>query len=436
MTKDYLIAALAQAIGVASAGTVTIVISRLLGPSGRGEYAVLSGLVQLLAMFGQAGFLAGAIQMGSRGTVPLGRLFRYAQIIPIVTGTLGSVALGLLLLLRPDALGHPPVSACIVAIVLLPVLLASQMRAALLLALQRPSTYNKLFIVQQLVWVPCSTVASAINPTSASALAGLLVSAIVWLSASTWQLRRHVQPSPWSELDMGELKRILTFGAQSTGGIILQLATSRVSLLIVSGAKGTVEAGIYSIATVLAEMLWQAVVAAAQVNLPRASAAYGRGERPLTVMLASRVAGALTLGAALLLAAVAPVIIPIVFGPAFGPAVLPLRILLVGTGVFGLCLLLTADLLARGHPHMSAMASGITLAITVPLCLMLVPRYGAAGAASATCVAYLVSTLTLVIVHRRMTGEHGSTLLMTTPGDVRVVVRAALRQVSHALGRD
>ena len=35
-----------------------------------------------------------------------------------------------------------------------------------------------------------------------------------------------------------------------------------------SGAKGTVEAGIYSIATVLAEMLWQAVVAAAQVNLP------------------------------------------------------------------------------------------------------------------------------------------------------------------------
>jgi O-antigen/teichoic acid export membrane protein len=435
MTKDYLIAALAQAIGVASAGTVTIVISRLLGPSGRGEYAVLSGLVQLLAMFGQAGFLAGAIQMGSRGTVPLGRLFRYAQIIPIVTGTLGSLALGLLLL-RPDALGHPPVSACIVAMVLLPVLLASQMRAALLLALQRPSTYNKLFIAQQLVWVPCSTIASAVNPTSASALAGLLVSVLVWLSASTWQLRRHVEPSPWSELDRGELKRILTFGAQSTGGIILQLATSRVSLFIVSGAKGTVEAGIYSIATVLAEMLWQAVVAAAQVNLPSASAAYGRGERPLTVMLASRVAGALTLGAALLLAAVAPVIIPIVFSPAFGPAVLPLRILLVGTGVFGLCLLLTADLLARGHPHMSAIASGITLAITVPLCLMLVPRYGAAGAASATCVAYLVSTLTLVIVHGRMTGEHVSTLLMTTSGDVRVVVRAALRQLSHALGRD
>jgi O-antigen/teichoic acid export membrane protein len=202
---------------------------------------------------------------------------------------------------------------------------------------------------------------------------------------------------------------------------------------------GTTEAGIYSIATVLAETLWQAVVAAAQVNLPRASAEYARGEQPVGVLLASRLAGALTLGAALLVAAAAPLVVPAVFGQAFVPAVLPLRILLVGTGVFGLCLLLTADLLARGHPHANALASGITLALTVPLCLVLVPRYGAAGAASATSVAYLVSTVVLVIVHGRLTGAHVSTLLLATPADARVAWRAAWRaarvQVAQTLGR-
>ena len=180
MTKDYLIAALAQAIGIAFAGTVTIVISPLARSLGKGRVPVLSGLVQLLAMFGQAGFLAGAIQMGSRER-PLGRLFRYAQIRPDRDRHAG---LG----------GARPAAATPARCARSSACLGVHSRHRL--AAGPPCESNARGAtactaaaqhLQQTLYRPAArlgallTVASAINPTSASALAGLLVSAIVAL---------------------------------------------------------------------------------------------------------------------------------------------------------------------------------------------------------------------------------------------------------------
>lgn len=426
MAKHYLIAAIAQGIGLVSAGVVTVVVSRVLGPAGRGEYAVLAGVVQLLAMLGQMGFPAGAIHMGTRGLVPLPRLRRLAQLIPIVSTTLGCALLAAAFAFWPAVVGDAPVEAWIVAGLILPFLLAGQLGGALFFALQRPSLYNGLYILQQGAWVACAAAAALQYRTVTAALAGWLLSLVVWNAAMTWRLSALVATAPWTSLRTDEVKRVLGFGVQSTAGLLLQLATSRVTLFIVSATMGSAEAGLFSIATVLAETLWQAVAAASQVSLPRASADYGRGESPSGVMLASRLAVALTVCAGGAVAALAPVLVPVIFGPAFAPAAVPLRILISGTVVFSLSLILTADLLARGYPHLSAVSSGITFTITGLLSLALVPRWGATGAASAACVGYVVATASMIFVHHRLTGMT-MRFLLATPSDVRSAFDALRR---------
>lgn len=431
MARDYLIAAVAQAIGLASAGGTTIIIARLLGPGGRGEYAVLTGLVQLLAMAGQLGFLAGAVQMGSRDAVAPARLFRYAQTLPLVTGLLGSATLGAIVFFGPASM-HQAGPAAVVAMIVLPILLAAQTRSCVLLALRQPAVYNVLFIVQQLTMVAGVTIASIIRPSAASALVGWLTSCLLWAALASWQVRRRLRPAPWSTLTLSELGRVLAFGAQSTGGSVLQLASSRLSLFIVSAQHGSAAAGVYSIATALAETMWQAVAAVAQVNLPAASAAYASGVRPEGVQLGSRLAAALTVIAAFALAALAPVLVPIVFGVAFAPAVLPLRLLLIGTGLFGLSLLLTVDLLARGYPRGSAVAAGVMLTTTVGLCLVLVPPFGPTGAAAAAATGYVAATLVSIWMHRRLADDPPSRLIAPSIADVGAALGVIRRRLSRA----
>ena len=227
---------------------------------------------------------------------------------------------------------------------------------------------------------------------------------------------------------------MLAFGGQSTAGLVMQMATSRVSLFIISAQLGKASAGIYSVAIVMAETLWQAVAAVVQVNLPRASAAYARGETPTGTLLTSRLSVAVTLITALGLAAAAPLIVAAIFGPTFAQAVWPFRILLVGTGVYAACLIVGVDLLARGYAQFTAVASGITLGVSTLLYLVLVPRFGLVGAASAAAIGYLTSTLALVIVHRRRTQLPSGTLLVATPHDVATVWRTLWGAVTRRLG--
>jgi O-antigen/teichoic acid export membrane protein len=317
----------------------------------------------------------------------------------------------------------------------MPVLLACQLHTALLFALHRPAVHSRLFILQQLVWVAGASVALSQQPTAGAAFAALLAASLVWLIALVIRVRREVTPAPLDTLDRRELGRVLAFGAQSTIGLVMQMATSRVSLFIIGAHVGRTEAGIYSIATVLAETLWQAVITVAQVNLPRASAAYARGETPEGVWLASRLAVAATLAAALGVGLAAPVLVPWIFGAMFAPAVWPLRLLVAGVGVYAACLLAGSDLLARGHPHAGAMASAVTLAITVTLALALTPRFGAIGAALATATGYLVATLVLLARYRTLVGTGATALLVATPDDLRTALRVARRQLAIATGR-
>jgi len=435
MAKDYLIAALAQVLAALSAASVAITVARLLGPTGRGEYALLAGAVLLLALCGQLGFVPGAIQMGSRGAVAIASLFRYAGAVSLAGGVGGIAVLVGVAWRWPAVLGAPTILALGAAAAALPLLMAGQLHGSLLLALQQPTLYHRLVIVQQLSWAAGVASVLLISPSPASALAAWAASMLVWFLAVHRHLRRRVGASH-PAFRWQELARVLFFGAQSTAGLLMLSATRSLGLFIVSANLGTAQAGIYSIATILSETVWQAVSAISRVNLARASSAYAQGETPTDVLLANRLVTALTVAGSIGVAVAAPALIRALFGEEFVSAASPLRVLLAGTAVYTVCMLLSGDLLARGYPNLGSLGAGITLAVSLPLYLLLVPRWDLVGAAASTATAYFVATAALVWLHRRITGSSPADFVMPRRADALAAWRSITRLVRRAVPRE
>ena len=89
-------------------------------------------------------------------------------------------------------------------------------------------------------------------------------------------------------------------------------------------------------------------------------------------------------------------VIPGLYGSAFHAAVGPTRIIVFGLALEGVAGVITGYLYGTGRPGLNSWAMGAGLAATVVLDLILIPPLGATGAAVASAVAYLTSSLTLI----------------------------------------
>ena len=184
----------------------------------------------------------------------------------------------------------------------------------------------------------------------------------------------------------------------------------------------------------MAEIFWQAVAPRRKLtcHAPRRPTHVAR--RPTGSAAHEPLAVALTLVAALLLAAAAPLIIAIVFGPAFGAGGLAVADLARGDRRLCGSACLSASICWRAATHSSRrVASGITLGYHPALYLVLVPRFGRWRGA-ATAIGYLISTLALVIVHRRLHCELVRPLLVDHAGDVATVCAFVGSRLTRRLG--
>lgn len=100
--------------------------------------------------------------------------------------------------------------------------------------------------------------------------------------------------------------------------------------------------------------------------------------------------GVLGLAVALILYFGAHQILRLIYGPLFGPAEALLRVLTLAVPLELISALLGVTLVSRKHDV--AVANGVTVAaiVNIGLNLVLVPRYGALGAAWVTVISYAV----------------------------------------------
>jgi O-antigen/teichoic acid export membrane protein len=176
-------------------------------------------------------------------------------------------------------------------------------------------------------------------------------------------------------------------GLLSYAGELAALLHQRLDVILLGAISGTTAVGIYVVGYQAVEpiLALSAASAAATLALGHGNPAVERGEVTVRLVRQTALLGAL---AALAAIALAPILIPAIYGADFEAAVAPLRIIVPGVVGLAIGRIGMADLLRRNMLGRMTAISSAALVINVTLNLVLIPRLGAIGAASASLVSY------------------------------------------------
>jgi O-antigen/teichoic acid export membrane protein len=387
----------ARAGALVSLALATLVVARIGGPAAVGAYAllrILPGIVGLVIASGLPGaapyFLAGA-------TGPNARLRGTVIVLAGVSGVVGT-ALWVLSTPLLQAVFFPGVAPAVVALAGLTVLtqlLFATSKACLQGLDDLPGT-NWAILLEEFLFLPAYLALYAANMRGAGLIVvGLLIADVVPTILSSARLARRGFFDGLGRPALSVAKTVSGFGARGQVGNLLSLLNYRLDFVILGAMAGPAVLGGYAVASKLSELLRLISLSFFWVLYPRFAKDNPAQAEARARRLIPR-AALLTAVGAVPLALTAGFIVPAVYGEAFRPAILPAQILLVGLSVEGIAGVISAFLYGRGRPGLNSLAMGAGVVVTVALDLLLIPPFGAVGAAWASSAAYLTTTAMLI----------------------------------------
>jgi O-antigen/teichoic acid export membrane protein len=403
---------------------VVILTARLLGPAGRGIYALASLTAILCSLpFGSV-WSANAIEVARRRT-PLPELLGASLVIALVGGVataLAAFAVAAFLDDRWWVVGFPAATA--------PLILFARYGEGLYQAIGHVRAVNVitlLRVVLPLAFVTPPLIADADIKTTIAIWTGWLVVLPVLIFPP---LRRLVG-GPRLPSEHGLYRRLVVTGTKLSVANTALVVSPRIALIALAAFSGDAAVGVYSLAVAAGDVLYlmtNSLVSATFAGIAgrqrEASAALAARAIRHSILLAAT-AGALVVPAVALL-------LPVVVGDGFEDV--PLVLLILVPGVLGLSsfwVLHTFFAVQLGRPAIVTRIAVITLAVNTLLCLILVPPLGLWGAAAATTTANLVAA-TLSLHRFRATADIPVRALVPGVAELRdyaALVRAAWARV-------
>jgi len=397
----------AQQVGVTMGGQAltillglmtTAIIARWLGPTGKGQFELVMLIPQILSLLLSFGISTANVYFSGIQRVPVAALSANSVAFSLVGSALGGIVL-LLMITSPlisRIVPGVPVRLVCLAMLSLPLALLGANLSSILLGLRRFITLSGLRVFQAAVLVPLLLVSVKwLNLGISGAIVASIMASAFFVSAVALKLRREgglLLPS-WN-YPIG--KATLSYGLRGYVGNLLQFFNYRLDSFLVNLFIGAAGVGIYSVAIVLAELLWQLPNAVSVVIFPKAANSDPKEMNRFTPRVFWVVLGLSSLGA-VGLGLTGKAAIRLIFSERFLDAYSPMLVLLPGVVLLGAGKVLSNDMAGRGYPHYNSIVAGLTLVATLVLDLVLIPKLGVLGAALASTVAYS-STFVLSLV--------------------------------------
>jgi len=375
-----------------------IVIARWLGTDGFGVYAVVNVTVALALQIGSAGLPSANTYFIARDRDTVGPVWANAFAFAWVVGSLLAVGVLALAWFRPSLFGGVSTRLLAIAAISIPFQLLFILNLNVLLALDRIRQLNlfdgllpALVLVNAVVALVLLhrqlTFLIALNTIVGSVLSLVLIIYLRKLIARKTQ-SRPVRP----ELPL--LKKMLAYGLKFYVSIMAGTIILRADLLIVNHFRGAAEAGVYGVASQFSFLLLMLPGVIATLLFPRVAATQDdRGEFAVQVTRhTTLVMLIICLGAGAL-----AFVLPSIYGARFADATFQLLILLPGIFFMGLESVLVQHFTGTGLPAAIPSFWLITLVFNISLNLLVVPIFGARGAA-------MISTLSYALIFALVLG--------------------------------
>lgn len=402
-------------LGMTAFGLISaLVIAHAIGPSGRGETAAAIALFYILPILLALGVPIEARRLTAKGNaggvVRVSRRFAGLTAIPTIP-----IALALAYSLFED-FDSPARIIATVGVVASPatvswmcnasvVFAQLRFRAFVAIQLTQPGTFLLLVLLAWGLGVADTGTVLLAN------IAGTLLTFVVALAFTRSQPYDSDIP----------LKSIVKNGSKYAGSAIAEAASNRLDQVLVLPLMGGFQAGLYSVAVTIAGVplaLGHALGGAFFSSI--ASAETGTKRTHLKAD-AFRFAFLLAGISAAILAIATPILVTKVFGAGFEDAILCTWIALAGSIAMVSAYVVAQGLAAEGRGIRMTIAQAISLIFSITMLVVLAPAHGAAGAAIASSLGYLVLLATLLVCY-----SVPARLLVPTTRDLSASWRAIL----------
>jgi len=381
----------------------SVVVARILGPEGRGFYAVATAVAAFGIQFGNAGLHASNSYHVAKDRTLLGPLLGNTVAASLVFGGGISVLSLAVFHLRPD-LAPLPKGLLILSLAWIPFGLAFMLLQNLSIGIQDIRAYNLVEVMNRVLSIAFVAILIAAGAVSAESVyvagfAALLVS-IFWIFR---RLRRAIVLPPVLSLPLflGNLR----YGLKAYLAALFAFMVLRIDLLMVKYIRGVDEAGYYSIAVSMVDLIYLIPATVGTIVFPKLSAMGTDAEKWEYTRKMSLYLGGVLASVVAVAIPLSPFLISLLYGKAFLPAAPAFAILGVGVVFYGLNNLYSNCLAAMSFPWFAVGIWVAMAALNILLNIYLIPEMGIVGASLASLVCYLALMLSQYVYLARKGGR-------------------------------
>lgn len=412
----------------------SIIIARGFGPSAKGSADLIIATSMLFVMAFGLSLNSGIIYVVAGGRAVINGLLLRLALVALFQTFLSTVALvGLLQTPLASALVPPEVERWgIIAIALLVLgnLLSGQHRS-ILIGLQEIPRVNLINLYGQIIILGIIiTIIGVVFVQGGRLTADLLI----WVQVSgalgvvvlfSWGLKPWLTGSIRQE---SGLREVITYSLPSYLANMAQFLNYRLDIFFVGYFAGVTGVGLYSLAVGIAQLLWLVSGATSQVLFPDVAASTDRVSAQQRTARISRLSLWLSIILAGGVALSGNTLLPLVFGTAFEESVPALMWLLPGVTIFSVANVIGSYLAGIGKPHLNLAVALIGLIATIIFDFVLIPWLGIVGAAIASSISYITTTLAIVAIFVRETKITAEKVLIITIDDINLIF-SAIRKI-------
>jgi O-antigen/teichoic acid export membrane protein len=236
--------------------------------------------------------------------------------------------------------------------------------------------------------------------TADSAMWGYFAGIVVGLGLAGFLVRDSLRGIWRAPAVNREIVSGLLTGLRGQLGNVAAFFNYRFDVFIVNYYLDPAQVGLYALGVAISEGLWQIPQATALALFPRTARTPGEDASEFTCLILRHVFAISCLSAAAL-ALLSPVAVPLLFGQRFAPSVRVIWLILPGTIVTAMAKVASSHLTGRGKTGRNSVFAGVAVLVTLGLDLLLIPRFGIAGAAVASSVSYVINGALLLIILRK-----------------------------------
>lgn len=420
-------------IGIGS----SIIIARGLGPTGKGELALLMLIPTTLFMLIHFGVSKANIYFLNQKKISLQSISNANLFLFLILSAVSILIYAVVVaFLRHNLLQQIEMSLIVLAVIFLPLQFFNSYFSSFLQAYQWMKENSIIGVLSTILNLPLLILGIYILHLSIlGALLASIISSFFGCLLVLWYVKKlsvhNSKADPYknnftlreklaNEKQINLIKSLITFSSRIYISGMMWFFILRADMYMVSYFLGITDLGYYSLSVGIAENLWLIPGAVATVLLPTVSSLKQK-ESGEFIAKVIRITMWLMIILCIVLIIFAKPIIIILFSQKFIPSITPFRLLVIAAVAFAVRNLLADTFVGWGRPEINIYTRGIALGVNVVANLYFIPHWGIVGAAFTSLMAYTIDVLLSIVIFLRISNVGLFELLLLKREDIQLV---------------